>query len=110
MLGEKPRFGGTAASGFERRAAMPPAGSHARRKFFDLAKQSAAAKTAYVAVEKINAIFTIERESSEAMETPEQRHERRQRDAGPKLDELKLWLENELSEILPKNADFGYHS
>jgi len=107
MLGEKPRFGGTAASGFERRAAMPPAGSHARRKFFDLAKQSAAAKTAYVAVEKINAIFTIERESSEAMETPEQRHERRQRDARPKLDELKRWLDNELREILPKTPTSG---
>ena len=81
--------------------------AHARRKFFDIAKQSAAAKTAHAAVEKINAIFTIERESSEAMETPEQRHERRQRDARPKLDELKLWLDNELREILPKTPTAG---
>ncbi len=81
--------------------------AHARRKFFDIAKQSAEARTAHAAVDKINTLFSIERESSETTETPEQRHERRQRDARPKLDELKRWLENELSELLPKTPTSG---
>jgi len=81
--------------------------AHARRKFFDIAKQSTAVKTAHIAVEKINALFTIERESSEAMDSPEQRHERRQHEARPKLDELKLWLDNELRELLPKTPTAG---
>ena len=107
MLGENPRFGGTAASGLERRTAMPSAGSHARRKFFDIAKQSPAAKTAHAAVEKINALFTLERESAEAKETPDQRHERRQLEARPKLEKFKLWLDDELRDLLPKTPTAG---
>ena len=81
--------------------------AHARRKFFDIAKQSPAAKTAHAAVEKVNALFAIERESSEAAETPEQRYERRQKEAKPKLADLKSWLDNELREILPKTPTAG---
>ena len=77
--------------------------AHARRKFFDVAKQSPAAKTAHAAVATINLLFDIERESSEANETSEQRKVRREKDAAPILKELKSWLENELRELLPKS-------
>lgn len=77
--------------------------AHARRKFFDIAKQSPAAKTAHAAVATINQLFDIERASSEAKETPEQRKVRREKHAAPILMELKLWLENELRELLPKS-------
>jgi len=86
---------------------MPSAGSHARRKFFDIAKQSPAAKTAHAAVEKINALFTLERESAEAKETSDQRHERRQLEARPTLEKLKLWLDDELRDLLPKTPTAG---
>ncbi len=76
--------------------------AHARRKFFDVAKQSPAAKTAHAAVARINQLFDIERESSTANETHEQRQSRRENQAKPILDELKLWLESELRELLPK--------
>ena len=81
--------------------------AHARRKFFDIAKLNPVAKTAYAAVDKINALFAIERESSEAAETPEQRYERRQKEAKPRLEELKIWLDNELRELLPKTTTAG---
>ena len=77
--------------------------AHARRKFFDIAKLSPAAQTAHTAVAKINLLFDIERESSEANETPEQRTERREKHAAPILKELKIWLDNELRELLPKS-------
>ena len=77
--------------------------AHARRKFFDIAKLSPAAITAHTAVAKINLLFDIERESSEANETPEQRKVRREKSAAPILKELRSWLENELRELLPKS-------
>ena len=57
--------------------------AHARRKFFDVAKLSPAAKTAHAAVATINRLFDIERESSAAQETPEQRKMRRENQAKP---------------------------
>ena len=77
--------------------------AHARRKFFDVAKLSPAAKTAHAAVATINRLFDIERESGAANETPEQRKMRRENQAKPILDELKLWLESELRELMPKS-------
>lgn len=76
--------------------------AHGRRKFFDIAKQNPQAQTAHLAVGKINALFEIERISTEKGESPEQRHARRQADAKPLVEALKPWLEKERLEILPK--------
>ena len=58
---------------------------------------------AHAAVATINRLFDIERESGAANETPEQRKMRRENQAKPILDELKLWLESELRELMPKS-------
>jgi len=57
--------------------------------------------------EKINALFTLERASAQAQETPDQLHERCQREAKPKLEKLKLWLDEELRDLLPKTPTAG---
>ena len=75
--------------------------AHALRKYFDVAKQSPAAKTAHAAVARINQLFDIERESNTASETHEQRLSLRESQAKPILAELKNWLESELRELLP---------
>ena len=51
----------------------------------------------------INQLFDIKRASSEAKEAPEQRKARRKSYAAPILMELKIWLESELRELLPKS-------
>ena len=76
--------------------------AHARRKFFDIAKQNPQAQTAHLAVGKINALFEIERISTEQGDTPQQRHARRQSEAKPLIEALKPWLESQLRELLPK--------
>lgn len=81
--------------------------SHARRKFFDIAKQSPTAKTAHEALARINALFEIERKAKEAKLEGADLLSYRQEHAKPKLDSLKKWLEAQLREIQPRSPTAG---
>jgi transposase len=88
--------------------------AHARRKF--VAAQEAGDATASKAVELIGQLYAIERElpallgpSGDPVEQQqrksreEQRQKQRQEKAGPVLDELKKWLDEQKARALPKS-------
>jgi transposase len=77
--------------------------AHVRRGFFDEAKSSGS-PIAKEALEKIGALFDIERLIVGA--TPEQRRNVRQRLAKPRLDELATWLDAQLQRI-PGKSDLA---
>ncbi|PKM14408.1 MAG: hypothetical protein CVV12_14175 [Gammaproteobacteria bacterium HGW-Gammaproteobacteria-2] len=74
--------------------------AHARRKFFDIAKHGNT-PTASGALERINALFEIERQASEANLDHEARGRWRAEHAKPKLDELRQFLDAEQQQLLP---------
>lgn len=77
--------------------------AHVRRGFFDEAKSSGS-PIAKEALEKIGALFDIERQIVGAL--PEQRKNVRQRTAKPRLDELATWLDAQLQR-LPGKSDLA---
>ena len=84
--------------------------AHARRKFFEAAKHGKA-PTAHGALERINALFEIERQASEARLDHDQRRRWRIEHAKPKLDELDRFLKAEQQQLLPGTptmAAIGY--
>jgi len=84
--------------------------AHARRKFFDVAKHGNT-PTASGALERINALFEIERQASEANLDHEARRRWRAEHAKPKLDELAEFLKTEQQQLLPNTptmAAIGY--
>lgn len=84
--------------------------AHARRKFFEIAKHRDT-PTARGALERINSLFAIEREASEAGLDPEARRRWRHAHAKPRLDELHAFLDGELRDLLPGTpsaAAIGY--
>ena len=84
--------------------------AHARRKFFEIAKHRNT-PTANGALERINALFEIERRASEARLDHDQRQRWRDEHARPKLDELQVFLDGQLRELLPNTpttAAIGY--
>src|SRR5262245_10916984 len=77
--------------------------AHVRRGFFDEAKSSGS-PIAREALEKIGALFDIERLIAGA--APEHRRNVRQRLAKPRLDELATWLDAQLQRI-PGKSDLA---
>lgn len=78
--------------------------AHARRKFFDIAaaaEKSGQRVLAHEAIERIGALFEIERAAKDL--NPENRQRLRVEQAGPKLIELKTWCERHLTELTPKS-------
>ena len=77
--------------------------AHARRYFFD-AYKSNGSPIAKEALDRIGALFDIERLIAGA--PPERRRSVRQRMAKPKIDELATWLDAQLSKI-PSKSDLA---
>ena len=77
--------------------------AHVRRYFFDEVKATAS-PIAREAVERIGALFDIERPIKGA--APERRREVRQQLAKPRIDDLAIWLDDKL-EKLPGRSDLG---
>lgn len=78
--------------------------AHARRKFFDiaaLADKSGQRVLAHEALERIGALFEIEREAKDLSDADRQAL-RRER-AGPLLAALHDWFKEKLGELLPKS-------
>ncbi len=75
--------------------------SHGRRKFFDIAKASTAFGTAHEAVERINALFDIERHCAEQEMTTDQRHAYRQQHAVPLIAEFRAWAIEQTPQLSP---------
>jgi transposase len=74
--------------------------AHARRKFFDLAR-IAKAPIAVEAIERIDALFAIEREINGAL--PERRIAVRNERSRPLIDELEIWLRQQRAKLSPKS-------
>jgi transposase len=74
--------------------------AHARRKFFDLAR-IAKAPIAVEAIERIDALFAIERKINGA--SPERRLAVRREHSRPLIDELEIWLRQERAKLSPKS-------
>ena len=75
--------------------------AHVRRKFYDI-HESNGSPVAAEALARIRALYEIE----EALRgrAPEERRSARQARAGPRLDELKAWLETTLAKVSAKSA------
>jgi transposase len=74
--------------------------AHARRKFFDLAR-IAKAPIAVGAIERIDALFAIERGINGA--SPEHRHAVRHKHSQPLIDELEIWFRQQRATLSPKS-------
>jgi len=78
--------------------------AHARRKFFDIARQAEKGKriSAHEALEFIGRLYAIEREAKEQQLDAAGIQQLRQEQARPILTEFKDWLEARLHELAPK--------
>ena len=79
--------------------------AHARRKFFDVAKASEVRITAHEAVERINALFDIERQASEQNLLPKDRHDLRQKHAVPLIAEFRAWAIAQVAQLSRQEPD-----
>ncbi len=78
--------------------------AHARRKF-EKALGNDPVRAGY-AMEKIQALYMIERQARENNLSWDERKDLRQTKATPILDELETWMKDTLTEVLPK-SDLG---
>jgi len=78
--------------------------AHARRKFFDIARQAEKGKriSAHEALEFIGRLYAIEREAKEQQFDAEGIRKLRLEQARPILAQFKAWLEDRLRELAPK--------
>jgi transposase len=78
--------------------------AHARRKFFDIARQAEKGKqiSAHVALEFIGRLYEIEREARDQKLDAEGICQLRQQQARPILGQFKDWLEARLRDLAPK--------
>ena len=78
--------------------------AHARRKFFEIARQAEKGKpiSAHVALEYIGRLYEIEREAKAQELNAGGIRQRRQEQALPILHQFKSWLEERLRELAPK--------
>ncbi|PKP89693.1 MAG: IS66 family transposase [Alphaproteobacteria bacterium HGW-Alphaproteobacteria-16] len=76
--------------------------AHARRKFFDAAKLQPKGKTGRPdqALAMINKLYLVERQARDL--NPSQRHQLRQDQARPVIDQLQAWLTRTLPRVAPK--------
>lgn len=75
--------------------------AHARR-YFEKAQDNDKARAAY-ALERIQALYAIERACDERDDPPDKRHEHRRSEAVPILDELEKWIRQEINMVAPKS-------
>lgn len=75
--------------------------AHARR-YFEKALDNDKARAEYV-LRRIGNLYAIERSCDERDDPPDKRHEHRQREAVPILDELKQWIKAEINVVNPKS-------
>lgn len=76
--------------------------AHARR-YFDQAQDSDRERAAWM-LSKIQALYLIERQAREAALSFDQRYALRQQQAQPILREIKTWLDQQCTQVLPKSA------
>ena len=79
--------------------------AHARRKFSEAVKAQGRNKKhgkAHRGLKLIQKLYRIEKQVRNL--TPEKRHEERQLDARPILDELRTWLDTALPQVPPRSA------
>jgi transposase len=74
--------------------------AHARRKFFDLARLNKA-PIAIEAVDRIDALFAIERDINGL--SPGERRQVRQEHSGPRVEALGVWLREQHARLSPNN-------
>jgi transposase len=79
--------------------------AHARRKFFDIAKNSSSRIFAHEALEQINALFELEREWKSL--SPDDRKTRRWEHAKPQLDAIEKRFTQKLQSLPPKTPTAG---
>jgi transposase len=75
--------------------------AHARRKLVEALRLGDT--RALRGVDLYAAIFHVDAESKRAIETLAQRHERRQRESAPLVEELRQWVEEKVREVEPKS-------
>lgn len=75
--------------------------AHARRKFFEVAKQAKGKGLAHEAVTRIGAFYHLDGQWRE--HPPDERRRRRQDEIGPLLDEFKRWCEAHHPKLLPNS-------
>lgn len=73
--------------------------AHARRKFFEVARQAKGKGLAHEAVARIGAFYHLDGQWQAA--DPDERRRRRQDEIGPLLDEFKAWCETHHPKLLP---------
>jgi transposase len=93
---------GTSITTFLERAGgkRPGCWSHGRRRLIEAARSGD--QIALDGLHKIARIFAIERASTQAGETAEERHGRRQRETRPVIDDLHRWVEEQRQTVPPK--------
>jgi transposase len=82
--------------------------AHARRKFFDIAAaadRQGIRVIAHEALERIGQLFELERQFKDF--SAEQRTKQRQKLAKPLVDQLKVWLDQQLNTLTPKSPTAG---
>lgn len=75
--------------------------AHARR-YFEKAQDNDKARATY-ALERIQALYAIERACDQRDDPPDKRHEHRRSEAMPILDELEKWIRQEIYVVAPKS-------
>jgi transposase len=75
--------------------------AHARRKFVEAAGASKKAGSAEIAIKKIRDIYLIEKELREKGLEEEEFAAQRKAEAGPLLEDLKIWLDDKAEKIRP---------
>ena len=75
--------------------------AHARR-YFEKAQDNDKARATY-ALERIQALYAIERACDQRDDPPDKRHEHRRGEAVPILDELEQWIKTEINVVAPKS-------
>ena len=76
--------------------------AHARRRYFEIAKNAKTPGFAYDILEHIRGLYAIEREAKERQLSPEERKALRQERAPPILTTIKERIEEHLPKVLPK--------
>jgi transposase len=75
--------------------------AHARRKFEQALNNDKA--RAEFALEKIRDLYAIERKCNERDDPPDVRHQHRQKEAVPILNDLEQWIKQEINIVAPKS-------
>lgn len=77
--------------------------AHARRKFIDAAKQSKNATLANWIIKQIADLYKLEKHFKKQNYSTQQVYEQRQKRAGPILNKIKSWLDDNIKQVPPKH-------